>query len=89
MAEVENEMLALTNKPSIESNVVVNICRYLHYGKHSYFAKFWDLSTEALKALRDRYVFHQDSICWDRAILPTRFQYMNLNDSQIWTKQVR
>lgn len=87
--EVAKGMIDLPSGPLAEADADVDIWRYCYYGERSYGANLSALQRGTLSVDRGRYMVYEDVVCWDRAVIPTRFLYMNWDESPFWVKQVR
>lgn len=61
----------------VYADVEVGVQRYSYYGELPNVENFWSMSEEMLEPWWGPYAFHFDAICLIRAILLTRFRYMN------------
>lgn len=84
--DVAKGVLVLLRGLFFDADVNVKIWHNHYYGGSSYFGNGCSMYTETLDACKWRYMVDKDPICWYRAILLTRFRYINRDNSSFWAK---
>lgn len=73
-------MLEPPSGPLVEADFDVDIWMYRYSGELPFAESLCDLPAKTLESCRGRHMVHEDSICWRRDFLPTRFRYMNWDE---------
>lgn len=89
MENVAKVILALARAPLLEEDVYVYIWRNPYYAERPYIENLCALPALWLGSWRWQYMVHLDAICWERAIMPPRFRYLEPLRSVYWIQPVR
>lgn len=74
-------MLSMTGGPLLEEDVDIDIWRYMYYAGRPYAVNLCDLPVEQSGSCLGTYMVNPDAICCERAILPSRLQYLDRLES--------
>lgn len=89
LANVAKGMLSLTGGLLVEEDFDVDIWSYRYYAERPYVSNLWAQPAEQLALWRGWYMMHPDAVCWERAIFPSRSQYLDRPKSVYCSQQVR
>lgn len=86
VVEASKEIMALSHGPIINEDIDVNIWRYSYYDECPYIENLVTIREEQLDGWPGRYMVHPDAICWERAISPVHFRYIDRYKSPFWAQ---